>query len=168
MGRIEKKLSDSSTTYYWYPGQKREWVRAVIALGAGGIVGMGLMLLTRSSMAAVLLGSSVTLAIAGFSIGRRDREALAGFSGLTGKAARRASIGHTGKAAWRGLVMGVGSVVAAILVINLSPTGWLYDWVLPVVPAVVFAVARQIGLVREQLGASVSTAGPAATPQRAD
>src|SRR5690242_19669854 len=115
------------------------------------------MLITHSSVTAVLLGTSVTLAISGFGIGRRDAEALTGFPGFTDKAARRASIGHTGKAAWRGLVMGVGSVVAAILLINLSPTGWLYDWVIPVIPAVVFAVARQIGLVWEKLGASVAT-----------
>lgn len=168
MGRIEKKLSDSTTKYYWYPGEKQEWVRAAVALGAGGVVGALLMLVTRNSVTAVVLGTSVTLAIAGFNIGRRDSKALAGFPGFTDKAARRASIGHTGKAAWRGLVMGVGSAAAAVLIINLSPQGWLYDWVLPVVPAVVFAIARQFGLVWEKLGTTVSTAGPAATPKPAE
>jgi hypothetical protein len=168
MGRIEKKLSDSTTKYYWYPGEKQEWIRAAVALGVGGVVGALLMLVTRNSVTAVVLGTSVTLAIAGFNIGRRDSKALAGFPGFTDKAARRASIGHTGKAAWRGLVMGVGSAAAAVLIINLSPSGWLYDWVLPVVPAVVFAIARQLGLVWEKLGTSVSTAGPAATPKPAE
>ena len=168
MGRIEKKLSDSTVKYYWYPGEKQEWIRAAIALGVGGVVGAVLMMVTRNSVTAVVLGTSVTLAMAGFNIGRRDSKALAGFPGFTDKAARRASIGHTGKAAWRGLVMGVGSAAAAVLIINLSPQGWLYDWLLPVVPAVVFAIARQLGLVWEKLGTKVSTAGPAAAPKPAE
>lgn len=162
MGQIEKKISDSTVRYYWYPGEKREWIRAVLALVAGGAVGGPLKLITGSSMAAVVIGASVTLAMAGFTIGRRDSRALAGFPGFADKAARRASIGHTGKAVWRGLVMGFGSAAAAVLVVNLRPSGWLYDWLLPVVPAVVFAIARQIGLVWEKLGTSVSTAGPEA------
>lgn len=167
MGRIEKKLSDSTTRYYWYPGEKQEWIRAAIAVGAGGAVGGLLMMITGKSVAAVVIGTSVTLAKAGFNIGRRDSRALAGFPGFTDRAARRASIGHTGKAAWRGLVMGVGSAAAAVLISNLSPSGWFYDWVLPVVPAVVFAIARQLGLVWDKLATTVSTAGPAA-PQQAD
>lgn len=162
MGRIEKQLSDSSVKYYWYPGEKREWIRAAIALAAGGAVGVLLMLLTGSSVAAVVIGASVTLTMAGFTIGRRDSRTLAGFPGFTGKAARRASIGHTAKAAWRGLVMGAGGAVAAVVIVNLSPAGWLYDWLLPVVPAVTSAIARQIGLLWEKLGTSVATAGPAA------
>jgi hypothetical protein len=166
MGRIERKLSDSTTRYYWYPGEKQEWIRAAIALGVGGAVAALLMMTTGSSVAAAVVGTSVALAKAGFNIGRRDSRALVGFPGFTDKAARRASIGHTGKAAWRGFVMGAGSAVAAVLIINLSPRGWFYDWILPVVPAVVFAIARQIGLVWDKLGTTVSTTGPATTPQR--
>ncbi|WP_027346440.1 hypothetical protein [Hamadaea tsunoensis] len=164
MGRIEKKLSDTTVKYYWYPGEKREWVRAAVALGVGAAVAALLMLVTRNSVAAVVTGTSVTLAMAGFNLGRRDGKALSGFPGMGDKAARRASIGHSGKAAWRGLVMGVGSALAAVLIINLSPTGWFYDWVLPVVPAVVSAVARQFGLLWDKLGTSVSTKGPASVP----
>jgi len=162
MGRIEKKLSDSTTKYYWYPGEKQEWIRAAVAVGAGVAVAALLMLMTRNSVTAVVVGTSVTLAMAGFNFGRRDSKALAGFPGMADKAARRAAIGHTGRAAWRGLVMGVGSAAAAVLIINLSPQGWLYDWLLPVVPAVVCAIARQLGLVWEKLGTTVSTPGPAA------
>jgi hypothetical protein len=163
MGRIEKRLSDTTIKYYWYPGEKQEWIRAAVALAAGGAVGFVLMLITGSSLMAVLFGTSVTLGRAGFNIGRRDSRALAGFPGFTDKATRRASIGHTAKAAWRGFVMGAGSAAAAVLIINLGPSGWFYDWVLPVVPAVVFAIARQLGLVWEKLSTSVSTAGPAAS-----
>jgi len=168
MGRIEKKLSNSSIRYYWYPGEKQEWIRAAVAVGVGGVVATVLMLITGNSVTAMVGGTSVTLGFAGFNFGRRDSKALAGFPGFTDRAARRASIGHTGKAAWRGLVMGVGSAAAAVLIINLSPSGWLADWILPVVPAVVCAVARQIGLVWEKFGSSVSTAGPAAAPLKAD
>ncbi|MEV6968827.1 hypothetical protein AB0M47_27280 [Hamadaea sp. NPDC051192] len=167
MGRIEKKLSDSTTKYYWYPGEKQEWIRAAVAVGVGAAVAALLMLMTHNSVAAVVVGTSATLAMAGFNFGRRDSKALAGFLGMADKAARRAAIGHTGRAAWRGLVMGVGSAAAAVLVINLSPEGWLYDWLLPVVPAVVCAVARQIGLVWEKLGTTVATKGPAAEPAKA-
>ena len=36
MGRIVKKLSDDTSKYYWYPGEKVEWIRAVVALAVGG------------------------------------------------------------------------------------------------------------------------------------
>jgi hypothetical protein len=163
VGRIEKRLSESSTRYYWYPGEKRQWLRAVIAVGAGGVAGAVLVLLTHNSLAAVVVATSVTLALAGFGFGRRDCEALNDFSD-----ARRASLNLTGKAVWRGLVAGAGSALAAVAIVNLGPSGWLADWILPAVPAVACAVARQIGLVWGRLGTSVSTAGPAAAPQRAD
>jgi hypothetical protein len=165
MGRIEKRLSNNTTRYYWYPGEKQEWIRAAVALGVGGVVGVLLMLVTGDSIPAVVLGTSVTLGITGFNFGRRDSKTLAGFPGFTDRAARRASIGHTGKAAWRGLVMGVGGAATAVLIINLGPQGWLYDWILPVVPAVVCAVLRQIGLVWDKLGTKVSTSGSAAIPR---
>jgi hypothetical protein len=139
-----------------------------VALGVGGVVATLLMLITRNSVTAVVLGTSVTLAMAGFNIGRRDSQALADFPGPAGKAARRASIGHTGKAAWRGLVMGLGSAAAAALIINLGPRGWLFDWVLPVVPAVICAIARQIGLVWEKLGTSIVRKGPAGQVRQAE
>jgi hypothetical protein len=171
MGRIEKKLSDSTTKYYWYPGEKQEWIRAAVSVGVGIVVGALLMLMTRNSVTAVVVGTSATLAVAGFNFGRRDSKAesrsLAGFPGMVDRAARRAALGHTGRAAWRGLVMSVGSAAAAALIVNLSPRGLLYDWVLPVVPAVVCAIARQIGLLWEKLGTSVSTPGPAAEPAKA-
>jgi hypothetical protein len=165
MGRIEKTLSNNTTRYYWYPGEKHEWIRAAVALGVGGVVGVLLMLVTHDSITAVVLGTSVTLGITGFNFGRRDSKTLAGFPGFTDRAARRASIGYTGKAAWRGLVTGVGGAATAVLITNLSPQGWLYDWILPVVPAVVCAVSRQIGLVWDKLGTKVSTSSSAPVPR---
>ena len=35
MGQIVKQLSEHTTRYYWYPGDKREWGRAAVAAGTG-------------------------------------------------------------------------------------------------------------------------------------
>ncbi|MBB5872262.1 hypothetical protein F4553_005696 [Allocatelliglobosispora scoriae] len=164
MGRIVKQLSDNTTKYYWYPGEKQEWVRAAVAVGSGLVAGTLAMMFLKSAISAVVIGTSLTLAIAGFNFGRRDARALAGFPGMADKAARRAAAAYTGKAAWRGLVMGIGGALAAMLVINLSPIGWINDWLLPVVPAVASALARQLGMVWQQMGHQVKTKGPAAPP----
>ena len=92
MGRIVKQLSDTTTKYYWYPGEKQEWIRAVVAVGTGGASAALLMLLTRNTLAAVVVGCSVTLAVSGFNFGRRDAKALSGFPNLSDKAARRAAV----------------------------------------------------------------------------
>lgn len=165
MGRIEKQLSDSTTRYYWYPGEKQEWIRALAALAVGGAAAAILMMVTQNSLTAVVVGCAGTLAVAGFNFGRRDARALAGFPDLNEKAARRAAIAHTGRAAWRGVVNGLGAAVAAMLVLNLPHAGWLADWVLPVLPAMVGALAHQGGMIWEQLGnTTVATAGPAKAP----
>ena len=165
MGRIEKQLSDSTTRYYWYPGEKQEWIRALVALGVGAAAAALLMMVTRNSLTAVVIGCAGTLAVAGFNFGRRDARALSGFPDLNDKAARRAAVAHTGRAAWRGVVNGLGAAVAAMLVLNLPHAGWLADWVLPVVPAMVGALAHQGGMIWEQLGSTtVSMPGPAKPP----
>ncbi|GHJ49774.1 hypothetical protein Cs7R123_71160 [Catellatospora sp. TT07R-123] len=164
MGRIVKQLSETTTKYYWYPGEKQEWIRAVIAVGSGGAAGALMMLLTRDSLVAVTVGCSVCLAVAGFNFGRRDAKALGGFPDLNDKAARRAAVAHTGRAVWRASVHGLGGAVAAIVVLNLPHTGWLADWLLPVVPAVVGALAHQTGMIWSQLASTVETTGPAAAP----
>jgi hypothetical protein len=41
------------------------------------------------------------------------------------------------------------------------------DWVLPIVPAVVGALAHQTGMLYERLGATASTPGPAKTLEAA-
>lgn len=78
MGRIIKKVSENSTKYYWYPGDKKEWIRAGVAVGVGAAVLAILMMLTRNVLVAVTVGTSVTLAVTGLNFGRRDSRALAG------------------------------------------------------------------------------------------
>ena len=161
MGHIVKQVSEHTTHYIWYPGDKAEWRRAIVAMGSGALVFGLVLLLTRDMLAAVLLGTSVTAGVGGANYGRRDARALAGFANLADRAARRAAVGHTGRAAWRAVAQGCFGAGAAVLILNLPPTGVLADWFLPLVPAVVGALARQGGMLWERLGASASIAGPA-------
>jgi hypothetical protein len=165
MGQIAKQVSATTTRYYWYPGEKREWIRAGIAVGLGLAVFAAVGFMTRSTLAAVVSGTSVTAVTAGFNFGRRDARALAGLSANT---ARRAAIACSGRAAWRGLVEGVGGATAAVLIANLPARGVTADWLLPVVPAVVGALAHQGGMLYERLGhesAPASTKRPAPAPE---
>jgi len=169
MGRIEKQVGEGTTKYYWYPGDKKEWKRAAVAVGIGLAVFLVLWLLTRDLLPAVVGATSVTAGVTGVNFGRRDARAVTNFPNLTGRAAKLAAVAQTGRAAWRGLVHGFGGAAAAVLILNLPHRGFVADWVLPVVPAVVGALAHQAGMLYEQLPASASTPGPAkAAPAKGD
>lgn len=161
MGRIVKQLSDNTSKYYWYPGEKVEWIRAVVALAIGGGAATLVMLITKNALAAVVVGCSATLAVAGFNFGRRDAKALAGFPAMTDKAARRAAIAYSGRAAWRGVVQGLGAALAAVLVLNMDHAGWTADWIMPLVPGAVGALGHQAGMIWDRLGTTVSVPKPA-------
>jgi hypothetical protein len=161
MGRIVKQLSDNTSKYYWYPGEKQEWIRALVALAVGGGAAALLMLLTRSSLAAVVTGCAATLTVAGFNFGRRDAKAVADFPKMNEKAARRAAIVYSGRAVWRGIVQGLGAALAAVVVLNVTHTGWVADWVWPLVPGVAGALAHQLGMVWARLGTTVAAPKPA-------
>ncbi|GIH06015.1 hypothetical protein Rhe02_40820 [Rhizocola hellebori] len=161
MGRIVKKLSDDTSKYYWYPGEKVEWIRAVVALAIGGGLATLLMVITGNSLTAVVTGCSATLAVAGFNFGRRDAKALAGFPDMNDKAARRAAITYSGRAAWRGMVQGLGAALAAVLVLNVAHTGWMADWVMPLLPGAVGALGHQAGMIWDRLGTTVAVPKPA-------
>ena len=162
MGTIVKQVSETTTKYIWYPGDKREWQRAAVAVGIGTAVFGLLMLLSGGLLLAVVASTSATAAVAGVNVGRRDARALAGFPDLGDRAARRAAMGHTGRAAWRAVVQACYGAGAAIAIINLPAGGVVADWLLPLVPAVVGGLARQAGMLHERLAVSVSTPGPAA------
>jgi hypothetical protein len=165
MGRIVKQVSDSTTRYYWYPGEKAEWLRAVVAVGVGTLALAAVAIITGNTLGAVVTGTSLTAAIAGCNFGRRDARALAALPQASDKAARRAAIAHTGRAAWRGVVEGVGAAGVAVLIVNLPAGGIAANWLLPVVPAAVGALAHQTGMLYERLGrasAPVAKSGAAA------
>lgn len=165
MGRIVKKVDDSTSKYYWYPGDKDEWIRALVALALGGGSAALLMVLTRNSLVAIVVGCSATLLVAGFNLGRRDAKALAGFPDLNDKAARRATVLYSGRAFWRGLVQGLGTAFAAVLVVNAAAAmGWSADWLLPLVPAVLGALGHQAGMVWDRLGTTVKAPKPVTAP----
>lgn len=163
MGRIAKQVSEHTTRYYWYPGDKKEWTRAGIALGVGAGVFALVWLVAGSTLPALVTGASATAALAGINFGRRDARALAGFPDLGEKAARRAAVAHTGRAAWRALVEGVGGASAALLIVNLPAHGFLANWMLPLVPAMIGALAHQFGMLYERVARSSQ---PASTLHR--
>lgn len=161
MGRIVKKLSDNTSKYYWYPGEKVDWIRAVVAIAAGGGSGVLVALITRNTLAAVTTGCGVTLAVAGFNFGRRDAKALSGFPDMNDKAARRAAVAYSGRAMWRGMVQGLGAAFAAVLVLNVTHDGWVADWVMPLVPGATGALGHQLGMIWDRLGTTVAAPKPA-------
>lgn len=149
MGRIVKARGEGVTKYYWYPGEKADWIKAAVALGSGLVVLALVAIVTRSGLWASVLGCSVTAAVAGLNFGRRDARALHHFPDVA--SVRKAAIVDTGRAMWRALVKGFGAAAAAVLVANMSAHGFVADWVLPLVPAVVGALAHQGGMIYERM-----------------
>ncbi|HEY2794725.1 MAG TPA: hypothetical protein VGJ28_20360 [Micromonosporaceae bacterium] len=162
MGQVVKQMSSHSTRYIWYPGDKKEWLRGVLALVAGAVVYALLHLLTRNMLFSAVVGTSTAAGLAGFNFGRRDSRELARFAEISkSKYVRRQTAVHTGRAVWRGVAEGTGGAAAAVIIVNLSERGVLADWLLPLVPAVIGALTHQIGMMYERLGTSESTEGPA-------
>ncbi|WP_238014745.1 hypothetical protein KZZ52_07770 [Dactylosporangium sp. AC04546] len=144
MGQIVRQLSPNSTRYYWYPGEKKDWLRALLAVGAGACVFGLSYLVTRSTLTAAVLGLTVLTGVVGFNLGRRDLRALDDKAFDKG---RREAIGASGRATWRGLVQGGVAALAVLTIAHLPARGLVADWLLPLVPAVVGALARQAGLL---------------------
>ncbi len=135
-------------------------MRAGIALGVGAGVFALARLFTEGPLWGATLGASATLAVAGFNFGRRDARALHTFPDVA--AARRAAVVDTGRAAWRALVHGFGAAAAAVLIMNIPRTGFAYNWILPVMPAIFGALGHQFGMLYERLSqASTSEAAEA-------
>jgi hypothetical protein len=149
MGRIVRELGEGVTKYYWYPGQKSDWIKTAIAVGAGGLVFLLAYVVSKNSLVAAVLGSSVATGVGGAYLGRRDVGALQEFHDMA--AERRAAMLDGGRAAWRGTVQGFACAAAAVFVINMPHTGFVADWLLPVVPAIVGAIAHTIGMIYERM-----------------
>lgn len=146
MGRYVKERGEGSSTYYWYPGQKTDWVQAGIAVGSGAAAAAVIRVMTGSPMWAALVGFSVAAALVGTYLGRRDARALA-----VTKVTRLSGIVLLGLAFLRALAKGSGAALAAIVVVRLASSGFWSEWVLPLVPAVVGAIAHHVGMVYENL-----------------
>ncbi|HEY1177921.1 MAG TPA: hypothetical protein VGF17_17325 [Phytomonospora sp.] len=150
MGRIVREVADGVTKHYWYPGEKADWIKAGIAVGAGAVTFALVAIVLKDMLVAAVLGTSVTTGVGGVNLGRRDVTALSGFPDVA--AARKAAAAHAMRAGWRGLLYGFSAAAAAVFIVNMPHTGFVADWLLPVVPAVVGAVAHQGGMVYERMG----------------
>jgi hypothetical protein len=171
MGQIAKPVGSSTTRYYWYPGDRVEWIRAGLAVLTGVLAAALGGLLTRSLLGALTIGGSVTAVFAGVNFGRRDLRAIRDFpvealsaadagpdpvrgarpEARSSRALRRAAVRHGSRAGWRAMVQGVGGAILALLIANLSEHGVLADWVMPVIPVLLGALAHQVGMVYERL-----------------
>ncbi|WP_433216385.1 hypothetical protein ACQP00_07715 [Dactylosporangium sp. CS-047395] len=164
MGQLIRQIGPNTTRYYWYPGDKKEWLRALLAVGAGGAV-LGLTyFLTRSWLAATTLGITVASGVAGFNFGRRD---LAAAEALNARTPRRDAASAVGRASWRGFAQGAVVGFGTLIVVHLPATGFVADWLLPLAPGVVFGLAWQASLVAGRLSHESTKAtefvGPEAT-----
>jgi hypothetical protein len=149
MGRFERPASGGITKYYWYPGERSDWIRAAIAAGCGLVTIALVAATTGSHLWAAVLGASVMAGVAGVTFGRKDVRALQTFAGFAAL--------DTGRAVWRAMVKGFGAATAAVLVVHAAHgTGFVASWLLPVVPAIVGAIAHQAGMMYER--ASQATA----------
>ncbi|HIW63454.1 MAG TPA: hypothetical protein H9881_13425 [Candidatus Stackebrandtia excrementipullorum] len=165
MGRITRDLGAGVTKYYWYPGQKSDWVKTGIAVGSGVAAFVMVLLVTDNSLVAATVGSALTTGLGGAFLGRRDVTALQEFHDMA--AERRAAVIDSGRAAWRGTVQGFVCAAAAVFVFNMPQTGFVADWLLPIVPAVVGALAHTGGMVYErmvQMGGKSNKDGKALEP----
>jgi hypothetical protein len=146
MGRYVKKRDDTTSMYYWYPGEKVDWVQAGMAAGSGLLAAAVIRVVTGSWMWGSAVGFTVAAALAGLYLGRRDARALA-----VKEFSRFGGIIHVGMAFVRALAKGCGAALAAMVVAKLATGGFWMHWVLPLVPAVVGAVAHHLGMFYEQM-----------------
>lgn len=160
MGQIVKQVSDITTRYYWYPGDKKEWIRAAIALAVGLVLFGALYAWSQDLLLATVVGAAGAAAKAGYNFGKRDSRALEGFPDLGDKAARRAAVRHTGRAIWRALAHGFFGAASAVLIANLPDRGLVADWLLPLVPALVGAIAHQLGMLYQRAHTQTSAELP--------
>ncbi|MFI5953398.1 hypothetical protein [Cryptosporangium sp. NPDC051539] len=121
-------------------------MQAAIALGSGLVAAAAIRVTTGSNMWAAAVGFTLTAALAGTYLGRRDARALTVTEprGLAGAVL-------IALAFVRALAKGSGAALAAIVIARSANPGFWYEWVLPLVPAVVGAVAHHLGMFYENL-----------------
>lgn len=168
MGQIVKQVSEHTTRYVWYPGDKKEWLRAAFAIILGATAYAIAYVLIGQVLPAAVIGTSVTAAIVGMNFGRRDGRAIAEFvrapepiDEVQARLLRRAAMARSSRMAWRRVVQAAGGAAAAVLLVNLSTAGFAEKWLVPLVPAVVGALAHQIGVLVQRMGQKRTVGGPA-------
>jgi hypothetical protein len=160
VGQIVRHVSSTTTRFFWYPGDTLEWARAAVAVALGATVAAILTALGFDTLVAAVGGVSTAAVITGFNFGRRDADALA--------AMRTVTIRVAGGAAWRGTLQGVAGAGAAMLIANVPAHTFAANWLLPLVPVVLGALARQAGMLYQRAGAGYERTGhgvPPTTPR---
>jgi hypothetical protein len=154
MGKIVREVSEGVTKYYWYPGEKADWIRAAITIAGGGLLYALIYVVSKNSLLAAVITACAVQAVVGAYLGRRDAAGLSQFHDPT--AERRAAVADGTRAAWRGTLQGLLCAGSAIFVLNMPHSGFLADWILPVVPSVVGALAHSGGMLWERLSQEVA------------
>lgn len=149
MGRIVRNVSDGVTKYYWYPGEKGDWVKAVIAIASGAVAFGLIFVIVQNSLIAAVVSASVVLGIGGAYLGRSDAAGLNEFHDMSSE--RKEAMADSAHAAWRGTLMGFASAGAAIFVLNMPHESFLSNWILPIVPSVIGAIAHSAGMIYERM-----------------
>ncbi|HEX3732903.1 MAG TPA: hypothetical protein VHU91_08295 [Mycobacteriales bacterium] len=146
MGRIERPGSNGLTRYIWYPGNVDDWKKVAIAVGTGGVVFLGLELVTHDLLWATLVGATVTACMTGFALGNKD---ASGFGSIDSVRSSEA-----GRALWRAMAKGFGAAGAAILLVHVTPAAGVLGWILPLVPGISGGLAHQCGVMHVRLSAA--------------
>jgi integral membrane sensor domain MASE1 len=155
MGKIERQISEGVTKYYWYPGQKADWIRGVLTLVGGGLLFVLIYVVTKNSLLAAVVTGTAVQAVVGAYLGRRDATGLSEFHDPSTE--RREAVVDGTRAVWRGTLQGLLSAGSAMLVLNMPHSGFLADWVLPFVPSIIGAIAHSGGMLWERLSQEVTT-----------
>jgi hypothetical protein len=155
MGKIERQISEGVTKYYWYPGEKADWIRGVLTVLGGGLLFGLIFAVTKNSLIAAVVSGTAVQAVVGAYLGRRDAAGLSEFHDPASE--RREAIIDGTRAAWRGTLQGLLCAGSAMLVLNMPSEGFLADWVLPFVPSIIGALAHSGGMLWERLAQEVGT-----------
>ena len=158
MGKIVRQVSEGVTKYYWYPGEKTDYIRGALTLAGGGLLFALFYVLTKNSLIAAVVSGTAVQAVVGAYLGRRDAVGISEFHDPS--AERRAAIGDGTRAAWRGALQGLLCAGSAMLVLNMPHDGFMADWILPFVPSVVGALAHSGGMLWERLAQEVGGEEP--------
>lgn len=166
MGKFERQISEGVTKYYWYPGEKVDWIRGVLTVLGGGLLFALIYVVTKNSLLAAVIAGTAVLAVVGAYLGRRDAAGLSEFHDPATE--RREAVVDGTRAAWRGTLQGLLCAGSAMLVLNMPHEGFLADWVLPFVPSIIGALAHSGGMLWERLAQEVSAPERAAAEAEAD
>ncbi len=159
MGKIVRQISEGVTKYYWYPGEKTDWIRAALTIAGGGLLFALVYVVSKNSLIAAVIAGTAVQAVVGVYLGRRDTVGISEFHDPSSE--RRAAVADGTRAAWRGTLQGLLCAGSAMLVLNMPHDGFLADWVLPFVPSIVGALAHSGGMLWERMAQDLAAEEPA-------